>query len=262
MQALSGQLDAELLTELVPELRLARGVGQGQYHHLDVLDHILEVIRRIRRELEKHELDARVSSDNVDGLLLAGLLHDIAKPVTRGEEEGQVFFVSHDSLGARLAYRVCRRLGCSAQLTDQVTTLTALHLKIGFMGSSRTDYPPDRLARAAGPFGDELAVLSWADRLAAQGPKLEEEHIERHYALCTSFLEASRSLGLHPVPDYAVLAGRLLPGRQPALADAGYAASRIRQLEARGLDESRALEYAGVLLRSGASGDGEIGRGD
>jgi hypothetical protein len=30
-----------------------------------------------------------------------------------------------------------------------VTTLTALHLKIGFMGNPRSDYTPERLALAA-----------------------------------------------------------------------------------------------------------------
>ena len=68
-------------------------------------------------------------------------------------------------------HRICRRLCISAPRTDLAATLTALHLKIGFMRNDRTDHPPN--ARAAGPFGEELAVLSLADRLAAQGPKLK-----------------------------------------------------------------------------------------
>ena len=62
--------------------------------------------------------------------------------MTRGEVEERVLFVSHDSLGARLVRRICRRLGLSASLTDLAATLTALHLKIGFMESDRTDYTP------------------------------------------------------------------------------------------------------------------------
>ncbi len=169
----------------VPELRLAQNQGQGPFHHLDTLDHILQTARGVERELAEERIGARVGEKGRYGLRAAGLLHDIAKPVTRGEIEGRVLFVAHDTLGARKAHRVCRRLGPSARVTDLAATLTTLHLKIGFMGNPRPDYTPERPARAAGPFGEELAVLSWADRLAAQGPRLKEEYVERHRQLCT-----------------------------------------------------------------------------
>lgn len=35
----------------VPELRLAQNQGQGPFHHLDTLDHILETVRGVEREL-------------------------------------------------------------------------------------------------------------------------------------------------------------------------------------------------------------------
>ena len=165
-EAIGPPLDVGGLLEAVPELSLSRGVEQSPYHHLDTL----EVVRGVERELEEARLGARVRSDRVEGLRLVAALHDVAKPVTRGELEERVLFVSHDSLGARLVRGICGRLGLSASLTDLAATLTALHLKVGFMESEHTDYPPGRLARAAGPFGEELAVLSWADRLAAQGP--------------------------------------------------------------------------------------------
>jgi poly(A) polymerase len=219
---------------------LARGQGQGPYHHLDTLEHILEAVRGVERELAEPRIGARVDDEGARGLFLAGLLHDVAKPVTRGELEGRALFVAHDTLGARLAHRVGRRLNLSARLTDLVVTLTALHLKIGFMAHPRSDYPPERLARAAGPFGEELAVLSWADRLAAQGPRLKSEHIERHRDLCAEFLRVGRELGPHPRPDYDGLAARLgLAGG----ADAGYAASRVRLLVSRGLGEKEAERF-------------------
>ncbi len=244
-EALEPPLDEKGILEAVPELSAACGLGQGPFHHLDVFDHTLEVIRGVRRELEEGRLGARVRGDRAFGLRLAALLHDVAKPVTRGEVDGRVLFVSHDSLGATVVRGVCRRLGLSAHLTDLAATLTALHLKIGFMRSAHSDYPPGRLARAAGPFGEELAVLSWADRLAAQGPRLERKHLERHRALCAEFLAASRKLGPHPEPDYEVLAQRL---RLPAGADAGYAASRIRLLASRELDAEKALEHVSRLF--------------
>ena len=235
--ALEPPLDLAGLLDVVPEISLSRELEGSPYHHLDTLDHVLEVVRGVERELDENKVGARVGEDRIRGLRLAALLHDVAKPVTRGELEGRVLFVSHDSLGALMVRRIGRRLGLSPVDTDLVATLTALHLKIGFMGNPRTDYPPERLASAAGPFGEELAVLSWADRLAAQGPRLKPEHLERHEELCTWFLRVSRGLGPHPEPDYASL-DRVLPSDA---SDAGYAASYLRLLVARGLDEKSAL---------------------
>jgi poly(A) polymerase len=236
--ALEPPLDTAELLDLVPELSLASELEGSPYHHLNTLDHVLEVVSGVERELDEGMIGARVGEDRVQGLRLAALLHDVAKPVTRGELEGRVLFVSHDSLGAGMVRRIGRRLGVTALETDLTSTLTALHLKIGFMGHHRSDYPPERLARAAGPFGEELAVLSWADRLAAQGPRLKPEHLRRHEDLCTSFLRVSRELGPYPDPDYAVLKEDL---SCTSGADVGYAASYLRLLVARGADEKSAL---------------------
>jgi len=236
--ALEPPLDAVGLLGVIPELSLARELEGSPYHHLNTLDHVLEVVRGVERELDEGRIGARVREDRVQGLRLAALLHDVAKPVTRGELEGRVLFVSHDSLGAGMVRRIGLRLDLTPGETDLTSTLTALHLKIGFMGNPRTDYPPERLARAAGPFGEELAVLSWVDRLAAQGPRLKPEHLRRHEELCTWFLRVSRELGPYPDPDYAALQEVLSCASG---ADVGYAASYLRLLMARGTDENRAL---------------------
>ena len=236
--ALEPSLDTVGLLGVIPELSLARELEGSPYHHLNTLDHVLEVVRGVERELDEGRIGARVREDGVQGLRLAALLHDVAKPVTQGEFEGRILFVSHDSLGAGMVRRIGRRLGLTALEADLTSTLTALHLKIGFMGNSRTDYPPERLALAAGPFGEELAVLSWADRLAAQGPRLKPEHLRRHEDLCTWYLRVSRELGPYPDPDYAALRELLF---SKSGADVGYAASYLRLLVARGADENSAL---------------------
>ena len=152
----------EALLREVPELRLARNQGQGAFHHLDTFGHILETVRGVERELvEGSALGARLGEEGREGLRLVGLLHDVAKPITRGEVDGRLLFVAHDTLGARMARRICGRLGLSARRTDLTVTLTALHVKVGFMGNPRSGYASERLTRAAGPFGEELAVLSW-----------------------------------------------------------------------------------------------------
>lgn len=239
-KALLPPADLATLLELVPELTLSRDLRQGPFHHLDTLDHTLEVVRGVEREFDEDRIGARVAEEHLEGLRLAALLHDVAKPVTRGDFEGRVIFVAHDSLGARMIHEICTRLDLSAPITDAAATLTALHLKIGFMANPRSDYPPERLVYAAGPFGEALAVLSWADRLAAQGPRLKDEHIERHRGLCVDFLHASRRAGPHPAPDYEAFARGLKLSNG---ADVGYAASRARLLASRGMDEDAAFEH-------------------
>ncbi|WP_047865269.1 HD domain-containing protein [Rubrobacter aplysinae] len=251
--ALEPPLRPELVLEAVPELGLARGVGQGDFHHLDAFGHILQTIREVERELDEESLGARVPPERRAGLRLVGLLHDIAKPITRGEIEGRVLFVAHDTLGACYAHDICRRLGVSAGDTDLAVTLTALHLKIGFMSNPSSDYPPRRLARAAGPFAEELAVLSLADRLAARGARLKPEHVERHRELCADFLRESRRLGerepaAQMPPDYRALAGRLGRGRPEDDADAGRAAGHLRLLAARGVDDEEALAQTAAMF--------------
>jgi poly(A) polymerase len=254
--ALEPPLDTVGLLGVIPELSLARELEGSPYHHLNTLDHVLEVVRGVERELDEGRIGARVREDGVQGLRLAALLHDVAKPVTRGEFEGRILFVSHDSLGVGMVRRIGRRLGLTAWETDLTTTLTALHLKIGFMGNPSTDYPPERLARAAGPFGEELAVLSLADRLAAQGPRLKPEHLRRHEDLCTWFLRVSRELGPYPDPDYEALRGELSCASG---ADVGYAASYLRLLVARGTDENSALaRLAARHLPVEAPGGGRV----
>jgi poly(A) polymerase len=249
--ALAPPLDVAALLREIPELSLAEGQSQGPFHHLDTLGHTLEVVRRVEAELEEGRLGARVHEDAHEGLRLVGLLHDVAKPVTRTEFEGRAIFVAHDSLGARLAHGICCRLELPARLTDLVITITILHLKIGFMGNERSDYPPERLVRAAGPFGEELAILCWADRLAAQGPRLKEEHIERHRELCIEFLKLYREAGTQPETNYARLSKEL--GLSSG-ADVGYAASRARLLVSRGLTVGEAVDLVDDLLSCGSRG--------
>lgn len=252
-EALTPPLAPERVLDAVPELGLARGVAQGDFHHLDAFGHILQTIREVERELDERRLGALVPESRRDGLRLAGLLHDLAKPITRGELEGRVLFVAHDTLGARYAHHVCRRLGVSAEDTDLAVTLTALHLKIGFMSNPRSDYPPERLVRAAGPFTQELAVLSWADRLAARGFRLKPEHVERHRELCETFLAESRVPDSREPQDYPGLAKRLGLSGAPE-ADTGYAASHLRSLVARGLEEDEAAAQTETLLAGRISG--------
>jgi hypothetical protein len=101
-------LDVVRLLAAFSEFSLTRSVEQSPYLHLDSFEHTLEVVRGVQRELGENLLGPRVRRDRVERLRLAATLHHVAKPVTQGEVEGRMLFVSRDSLGARLVR------GCAA----------------------------------------------------------------------------------------------------------------------------------------------------
>jgi poly(A) polymerase len=237
-EALHGlELMSELqATEVVlPELEALRGVEQNRFHHADVHEHTLEVLRRT---IELTEFAAGRAGDLPDGLdgeagsdpgeagsaeelgvvlgehrpavaqlleepladgLTRGealrwgaLLHDAAKPLTRGVRpgDGRVTFIGHDERGAALAREVLGRLRSSERLRGHVAALARHHLRLGFLVhepqplSRRTVFS---YLRATDPVEVDVTLLSVADRLATRGDRAEEA-IAAHLAVAGGML--------------------------------------------------------------------------
>jgi poly(A) polymerase len=204
-------LDELGLTAVVlPEVEALRGVEQGPNHHLDVHGHTLAVLERmleVERDLERiageraGEARALLGEPLADemsrgtALRFGALLHDIGKPATRGEREGYVTFIGHDSVGAGIVAAICRRLRASRRLTTQLRGLTLHHLRLGFM-VHEAPLPPRRVheyLRATEPVAADVTLLTVADRLSARGsgPFATEEAIEAHLRLAREMLAAA-----------------------------------------------------------------------
>ena len=172
---------------MLPELGALRGVEQNVFHHRDVHGHTLEVLEvrcapRDRRRRSSASTPSAVRAllaeplaDELTrggGMRFAALLHDAAKPLTRGmRPDGRVTFVGHDAEGAELARDVLRRLRASARLADYVAALTRHHLRLGFLVHER---PLSRRAvwrylAATDPYAADVTVFTVADRLATRG---------------------------------------------------------------------------------------------
>jgi poly(A) polymerase len=189
------QLARELcvLEAVLPELGALEGVEQNEYHHLDVYEHTVEVLREQIALLEpgglesvfgdraprlREVLDEPLADDlsRADALRLGALFHDVAKPQTRRVEDGVVLgFPGHDAAGDELVRAVFRRLRTSERLRSHVGALARHHLRLGFLVHER---PLDRatvyryLSRCD-PVAVDVTVLSCADRLATRGRKAE-----------------------------------------------------------------------------------------
>jgi poly(A) polymerase len=148
--------DTGLADVVLPELPALRLERDEHHQHKDVYEHSLTVLERaIAFEPEGPDLTMR----------LAALLHDIGKPATRRfEPGGGVSFHHHEVVGAKLVRKRMKALKFAKQITEDVATLTFLHLRFhGYGGGTWTDSAVRRYVTDAGVLLPRLNLLVRAD---------------------------------------------------------------------------------------------------
>jgi len=268
-----------LVSAIFPELDAGKGVAQPSEHHWDVYDHSLEtaqaaaaILRHgvwryaddpLMAQLVWHEKLARHfaaavgrRSDHRMLVILAALLHDIAKPDKRTvEENGRIRFLEHDKAGAEQAEAVMRRLRFSGRERRAVSLLVRYHMRPtqlspGGLPTARSIY---RYFRDTGEFGLDVLFLSLADHAAARGPDRIPEQWQRHCAtvahLVRTRFEESRRVDPPRLIDGVDLMRVLGLPPGPKI---GQLLEQVREAQASGkLDTAeQALDYA-VTLQQG-----------
>jgi putative nucleotidyltransferase with HDIG domain len=240
---------------VLPELAALRGVEQSAYHHLDVHDHTFAVLAEtvaLERDpaavfgdeqgARLSELLAQPFSDELTrgtALRFGALLHDIAKPQTRGvSDEGRVSFYDHDRQGAELSRAILTRLKTSERLRAHVAALARHHLRLGFLVHERP-LPPRRVhwyLTRCDPVEVDVSLLSVADRLATRGRKAQEA-IAKHLELARELIGPALAWedGQRPAP--------LIRGDELARALEIKPGPRLGEL----LAELEAAQYAGEV---------------
>lgn len=110
------------LLQMIPEFSAMIGVEQGNYHHLDVWNHTLLVLKNVIRFDPEADLNVR----------WAALLHDVGKPKTRiKDDEGRTRFFGHEGVGAILAEQILRRLKFANSDAARVSLLVKNHMRLG-----------------------------------------------------------------------------------------------------------------------------------
>jgi [protein-PII] uridylyltransferase len=183
----SGQQASQVLAEtgllaaILPEFGQAADLVQFDDYHLHPLGrHTLECVRILARFLALGSdgtdgrnapggcrwcLEAAARMDSPATLLLAGLCHDLAKPLPG----------DHSEQGAALARSLLQRYGQPAEVVEDVAFLVQRHLYLPITATRRDLSQEGVLSGAAGIIGtarrlDLLALLSVADSLAT-GPR-------------------------------------------------------------------------------------------
>jgi len=212
-----------LLLALVPELAESKGVEQPTVHFWDVFEHSLQTVAAIEfllREgdwehgnedmlatapwseiIDKH-LSQEVSSGSNHKVLLklAGLFHDIAKPMTKTiDDTGRARFLGHNKEGAAMTASILERLRFSNREISLVESLVYHHLrpvqmaKTGNHKNSKNvsgeneELPTQRAIyryfRDTGEVGIDILFLALADCLATRGPLISMEDWGKHCQL-------------------------------------------------------------------------------
>ncbi len=193
----------ELFFILFPPLRDTKGCEQGRYHHVDVWEHTCLVVEHMLEVLASYESvysqDIRVwfmeeeftmMTPRYVFLILSALLHDIGKPSTRkSHPRGGYAFHQHDVVGARIVSELLEVQKWSKKASQYIVTCVREHLKPLIFAKR---FPSKRaglaLVRLYGRNALPLAILSFADQKAKQGPLMRVEQVRLVHEVLDSVL--------------------------------------------------------------------------
>jgi len=203
-----------LLLALIPELAESKGVEQPTVHFWDVFEHSLQTVATIEFLIRESDweysnddmlttapwsdmIDRHLSQEVSSGsnrkvlLKLAGLLHDIAKPMTKSiDDTGRARFLGHTKQGAAMTANILERLRFSNREIRLVESLVYHHLRPVQM--AHEEFPTQRAIyryfRDTGEAGIDILVLALADYLASRGPLVSMEEWEKHCQLINYIL--------------------------------------------------------------------------
>ena len=233
--------ESTLLLTLFPELGGLESLGQGEYHHLNVLPHILLIIEKISWALEWVACrGTKISLTEEDWLALyyAALFHDIGKQDTYSEDEkGRVHFYFHESYSCQRAEGIMERLRFSNHLRNRILHLVRHHMRILNLPGGTKEGALKRLVNQMGEETPLLVLHTLADKEASRGilSVQIDEVVEGH---CLRILEWFREKDIvHPPPlinGHDVMALGYSPGPQ-----VGQMLDFIRQKQVEGEIKNR-----------------------
>ncbi len=155
---------------VLPEVSKLEGVEDVYGHqHKDNLVHTFKVVDNVAERSQKSLLR------------LAGLFHDIGKPVTKKliPKIGWTFH-QHEHVGKKMVYGICRRLRFSKHDTDYLAKLVRWHMQpISLMDDGITDSAVRRLVVNLGEELEDLLILGRSD-ITSGNPYKKEKRLKNY----------------------------------------------------------------------------------
>ncbi len=203
-----------IFTTLFPSLAGTKGVGQNDYHHLDVFPHTLEVVKHTFHLPGLTSMigcpDLELNREDRIVLRLAALFHDVGKaPTAAVDTDGVPTFRRHQHVSENEFTADIEPLGVSRRIVERTARLIRHHMRfLNFMLNGYTTRSLRRLIRIMDTDSVLLGLLALADKLAARGP-MAAGSIERIAALVREFVELVEAEG-----DYLMDLPKLLSGEE------------------------------------------------
>lgn len=174
-----------LLEYVVPELLEGIGCEQGGAHAFDVYEHNLRTLQ--------------AAADKAYPLFMryAALLHDVAKPRTRGQgKHKQYSFYGHEVVGAKIAGKIMKRLKLPRDLTEKTTNLVRWHMFF----ADPDEITLSAVRRTVTRIGEEnieyLLNLRVCDRIGTGRPKEQPFRFRQYKAMVDQALRDPISVKL------------------------------------------------------------------
>ena len=281
-----------LIDPLLPELAEGRGFRQPKEHYYNVLQHQLAAVQALDRLLAPRATGAKArrlravtwhpeqglgpwrrrwagAADSPGGrrraiLKLATLLHDVAKPRTRGwRPDGRMHFFGHAEQGGKIARAALARLRFSRADQEVVALLVTEHLRPLQLSSGElpTRRAVFRFVRDLSGLEVDALLLSLADHVATVGPRLTPDDLVSHVAYSRWLLDTAEEIAAGTATRKRLLDGGVLMqalGLQPG-SEVGRLLRAVEEAWAAGeigtLDE--ALTLARRLHEQGEARRGE-----
>ena len=150
-----------LLKHIIPELEQGFGIWQNKHHIYQIYQHAVL------------SLDYACRQNYSQEVRLAALFHDIGKSEVKEGEGMDSTFYNHEIVGAKMTYKIMRRLRFSKKQVEKVTKLVRYHLfyyNVGEVGESSVR----RLLRKVGKeYIEDLLQVRYCDRIGSGVPKAE-----------------------------------------------------------------------------------------
>ena len=141
-------VESGLSLHIIPEINELKMEVDPKHHHKDVYEHSLEVLEGVPPKFT---------------LRMGALLHDIAKPNTKGIENGKVHFRHHEVVGARMTKKILKRLKYDNKTIEDVAQLVEQSARPHTFKMGWTDSAVRRYIVDAGHMLDDLNALVRAD---------------------------------------------------------------------------------------------------
>lgn len=233
--------ESKLLNYIIPELEEGIGMAQNHHHTHTVYDHNLLSLRNCPNS----EWQVR----------LASLLHDIGKARTKKIIDGGATFYNHEIVGAKMVFKILRRLKFSTGDTERIVSLVRNHM-FYYNVDEVTAASVRRLIRKVGEENlSDLIDLRVADRLGsgvAKAMPYKLRHLQymmekvRHDPVSVKMLKINgedlmRILSIEPGPKIGAILDVLLSEviEDPGLNTVDYLEKRSQELNQLELAELR-----------------------